>query len=264
MTQQADARVDPRIDAEAAVRSGDREMTIGEHLLELRRRLTITVLTVVLTTVLALVFAQEILDYLIEPGRRADPDFRPIFTELLAYVGVYVKVSLLAGIALAMPVMTYQLFMFVNPALTRQERKWILPIVLFATIAFAGGAAFSFFIAWPPALDFLLNFGDSVAQPQIRINNYIDLLTRFMFWSGIIFETPLVMMGLGYLGLVNHKRLIRSWRWAVIGSFVVSAVVTPSVDPVTQTAVALPLMLLYALGVGLVRLVEKRGIASGR
>ena len=134
----------------------------------------------------------------------------------------------------------------------------------FAAIAFAGGGAFSFYIGWPPALDFLLNFGDSVAQPQIRINNYIDLLTRFMFWSGIIFETPLVMMGLGYLGLVTHKRLIRSWRWAIIGSFVVSAVVTPSVDPVTQTAVAVPLILLYVLGIGLVRLVEKRGIASGR
>ena len=235
-------------------------MTLWEHLDEVRKRVTIAALTVVLTTVVALIFTKDIIDFLTVPARNADPDFEPIFTEVLGFVGAYFKVGLLIGIAAAMPVLIYQVFAFVNPALTHSERKWILPLVLLASLSFVGGGAFAFFIAWPPALDFLLNFGEGVAEPQIRINNYIDVLTRFVFWTGIVFETPLVLMGLGFLGLITAGRLIRMWRWAIIGAFVIAAFITPSIDPVTQAAVAIPLMVLYALGIGLVKLVEKRAL----
>ena len=240
-----------------ATARGDKVVTVGEHLLELRNRLTIATLTLVLTTALALVFAQDIIDYLLEPGRNADPDFRPIFTELLGFFGSYIKVSLLVGITFAMPMILYQGVMFLNPALTPGERRWIIPIIALAAASFAGGAAFAFLVAWPPALDFLLNFGRDVADAQVTINDYINKLTRFMFWTGIVFETPLVLMGLGFLGIVNSRALVRSWRWAIIGSFVLAAVITPSVDPVTQAAVALPLICLYFLGILLVKLVER-------
>ena len=245
-------------DQAEAMERGDKVVTVGEHLLELRNRLTIATLTLVLTTVLALVFAQDIIDYLLEPGRDADPDFRPIFTELLGFFGSYIKVSLLVGITFAMPMILYQGVMFLNPALTPGERRWILPIILLAAVSFAGGAAFAFFVAWPPALNFLLNFGQDVADAQVTINDYINKLTRFMFWTGIIFETPLVLMGLGFLGVVSSSGLTRSWRWAIIGSFVLAAIITPSVDPVTQAAVAIPLIALYFLGILLVKLVEHR------
>ena len=243
---------------------GEKYLTLFEHLNELRRRLTISALVLVLTTVVALVFTREIIEYITGPARNVDPDFKPIFTELLGFVGAYVKVGLLVGVAAGMPVFLYQMFAFVNPALTGQERKWIVPITLLASLSFAGGGAFAYFIAWPPALDFLLDFGTDLAEPQIRINNYVDMLTRFVFWSGMVFETPLVLMGLGYLGLVTARRLVRMWRVAVIGSFVIAALITPSIDPITQTAVAVPLMVLYGLGIALVKLVQDRGPGAAR
>ena len=235
-------------------------MTLWEHLDEARKRITVAALTVVLTTVLALIFTKDIINFLTEPARAADPDFEPIFTEVLGFIGAYFKVGLLIGVAAAMPMLIYQIFAFVNPGLTHSERKWILPIVLLTSLSFASGGAFAFFIAWPPALDFLLNFGDGVAEPMIRINNYIDVLTRFVFWTGIVFELPLVLMGLGFLGLITARRLIGMWRWAIIGSFVLAAFITPSIDPVTQAAVAIPLMVLYVLGIILVKMVEKRAL----
>ncbi len=236
------------------------ELTLGEHLVEIRQRLTVATLSIVLTTVVTLVFAEQILDYLLQPGRDALPNFRPIYTELLGYIGAYIKISLMLGIAGAMPVIVYQVYAFIHPGLTRAERRWILPIVFVATFAFAAGGAFAFYLGWPPALDFLLNFGDNIAEPQVRINNYIDMLTRFVFWTGIIFEMPLFLMGLGAFGLVTAKKLVGMWRWAIIGSFLLAALITPSIDPVTQTIVAVPAMGLYALGVLLVRIVEPHAI----
>ena len=198
---------DPELDEDLGGDEGA-ELTLGEHLVEIRQRLTVATLSVVLTTVVTLVFAEQILDYLLQPGRDALPNFRPIYTELLGYIGAYIKISLMLGIAGAMPVIVYQVYAFIHPGLTRAERRWILPIVFVATFAFAAGGAFAFYLGWPPALDFLLNFGDNIADPQVRINNYIDMLTRFVFWTGIIFEMPLFLMGLGAFGLVTAKRLI--------------------------------------------------------
>ena len=254
---------EPELLDEEAQRQGGM-LTVGEHLVEARRRLTIAALTIVLTTIVTLVFTNQILDFLMEPARDADPDFKPIFTELLGFISAYFKIGLLIGIAAAMPMVIYQGFMFINPGLEPRERKWLLPIALLASLSFAGGGAFAFFIAWPPALDFLLDFGDDIAEPQIRINNYIDMLTRFVFWTGVVFETPLVLMGLGWMGLVTARRLIRAWRWAIIGSFVIAAFITPSIDPVTQALVAVPLIFLYGLGIGLVKLVETRGLGRDR
>ena len=236
------------------------ELTLGEHLNEIRQRLTVAVLTMVLTTVVALIFASTILDYLLEPGRVALPEFRPIYTELLGFIGAYIKISLMLGLAGAMPVIVYQIYAFIHPGLTRAEQKWVMPIVGLATVAFACGGAFAFFIAWPPALTFLLNFGQEIADPQVRINNYIDMLTRFVIWTGIVFELPLFLMGLGAIGIVTSKKLMGMWRWAIIGSFLLAALITPSIDPVTQTFVAVPTMGLYILGIVLVRLVENRTV----
>ena len=236
------------------------ELTLGEHLNEIRQRLTVAVLTMVLTTVVALLFASTILDYLLQPGREALPEFRPIYTELLGFIGAYIKISLMLGLAGAMPVIVYQIYAFIHPGLTGAERRWIMPIVALATLAFACGGAFAFFIGWPPALSFLLNFGQDIADPQVRINNYIDMLTRFVVWTGIVFELPLFLMGLGAIGLVTSKRLMGMWRWAIIGSFLLAALITPSIDPVTQTFVAVPTLGLYILGIALVRLVENRTV----
>lgn len=247
-------------DTDEALHAGEKSLTLFEHLNELQRRLTYASLTVVLATVIALVFANDIIDFATGPARDTDPDFQPIFTELLGFFSAYVKVGLLVGVTTAMPMILYQGLAFVTPGLTPSERRWLLPIAFFGALSFVGGVAFAYYVAWPPALEFLLNFGNNVADPQIRINNYIDTLTRFLFWTGLVFQMPLVLMGLGYVGVLRARQLVKGWRWAMIGAFVLAALITPSVDPVTQAAVAFPLIGLYGLGILLVRLVQNRGL----
>jgi sec-independent protein translocase protein TatC len=118
--------------------------------------------------------------------------------------------------------------------------------------------AFAFYIALPPALDFLLNYPEDVAEPHIKIGSYVDFVTRLLLWTGVVFETPLLIMGLARFGVVSSRQLLRFWRYAIVGAFVLAAIVTPSIDPVTQSFVAGPIIVLYGLGVVLARLVEPR------
>jgi sec-independent protein translocase protein TatC len=170
----------------------------------------------------------------------------------------YFRVALLVGLVGAMPIIVFELLMFVTPALTRQEKRWVYAVVLGASLAFAAGVAFAYYVALPPALGFLLNFPEDVAKPQIKIGSYVDFVTRLLFWTGVVFETPLLIMGLARFRVVNARQLLRLWRYAFIGAFVVSAVVTPSIDPVTQSLVAGPIIVLYAIGILLAWLVQPR------
>jgi len=233
-------------------------MTIMEHLRELRYRLIVAGAALVVTTAASLAFAKPILEFLKEPAEDRSSSFVLIFTEPMEGVVAYFRVALLAGLVAAMPVIIFELLMFVTPALTRQEKRWVYVIVFGASLAFAVGVAFAYYIALPPALGFLLNFPEDVAKPQIKIGSYVDFVTRLLFWTGVVFETPLLIMGLARFGVVNAGQLLRLWRYAIIGAFVVSAVVTPSIDPVTQSLVAGPIIVLYAIGIALAWLVQPR------
>jgi len=168
------------------------------------------------------------------------------------------RIALMAGITFAMPMLIYQTLMFVTPALTSKEKRWVYAIVFGATLAFAGGVAFAFYIALPPALGFLLTYPEDVAAPHIKIGSYVDFVTRLLLWTGIVFETPLLLMGLARFGVVSSRQLLRFWRYAIVGAFVLAAIVTPSIDPVTQSLVAGPIIVLYGAGIVLARLVEPR------
>jgi sec-independent protein translocase protein TatC len=237
---------------------GGKYLTIMGHLQELRYRLIVSALTVVVTTGVCLYFAGSILDFLLEPARDRSSAFEAIFTEPMEGLIAHFRVALMAGLILAMPMLIYQTLMFVTPALTRQEKRWVYSIVFGASLAFAAGVAFAFYIALPPALGFLLNYPEDVATPMIKIGSYVDFVTRLLFWTGVVFETPLLIMGLARFGVVNSRQLLRFWRYAIVGAFVVSAIVTPSIDPITQSLVAGPIIVLYGAGVVLARLVEPR------
>jgi len=168
------------------------------------------------------------------------------------------RIALMAGITFAMPMLIYQTLMFVTPALTSKEKRWVYSIVFAATLAFAAGVAFAFYIALPPALGFLLNYPEGVAEPHIKIGSYVNFVTRLLLWTGIVFQTPLLIMGLARFGVVSSRQLLRFWRYAIVGAFVLAAIVTPSIDPVTQSLVAGPIIVLYGAGVVLARLVEPR------
>jgi len=237
-------------------------MTLMEHLQELRFRLMVSAVGVVTGLAVSAYFGEQIIDFLKEPAKSRNPDFQLTFIEPFELFATYFRVSMLGGLIFGMPIILYQGLRFVSPGLKPGERRWLYLTVIGATGLFLGGVAFAYYVALPPALDFLLNFGSDLAQPQIRVSSYIDFVTRLLFWTGVTFETPLVIMFLGRFGIIRPGQLLRWWRLAIVGAFVIAAVVTPTIDPVTQSLVAGPIIALYFLGIVLAWLVRPRR-ASG-
>lgn len=235
------------------------EMTLIEHLLEVRSRVTWMAIAVVIGMSFFFIpaFGFRAIEYLLSPARQSVPDFTPQFIEPMENIGVYFRVALLGGLTFAMPVIVYHVMRFVTPALTPQEKRWIIPIVLGASLAFIGGLAFGFYVVLPFTLEFLLTFGDSFAQPDWRIGNYIDFVTRILLVMGAVFETPLIVMGLAKFGVLSASQMLQRWRYAVILAFVIAAIVTPTIDPVTQALVGGPIVVLYFVGIGLAWFVRK-------
>ena len=180
-----------------------------------------------------------------------------VFTEVTELLGISIKVSFLAGFILAFPVILYQVIMFVAPGLTSREKRYLLGFLPGAMIAFVAGVAFAYFVMTPPALHFLLTFGDDVATPMIRVSNIVNLMVRLLFWMGLVFETPLVIYLLAQLGIVNARMLARFRRYWVVVAFILAAIITPTFDPVNQALVAVPLLVLYELGVLLAKWVGR-------
>ncbi len=224
-----------------------------QHLNELRQRLFKALLALVLTTVLSFSVAGELIDFLSAPigGREA-----LVSIEVTENIGIFMRVSILSGLILGMPVVVYQVFRFVLPGLKGKERIWPMVGVPFATILFATGVAFTWYIMIPAAVPYLINFLDITTQ--VRPSNYFEFITKLMFWIGLAFEMPLVVMVLARLEFVTAKQLLGGWRYAFVGIAVVAAAITPTVDPVNMGLVMLPLIALYLISVLLAALVRKK------
>lgn len=234
--------------------SKDKKLTFTGHIVELRQRLTWSVIALVITTIIAFVFADEIFDFLIAPAG----DIHLIYTEMTEMFSAYMIVSLAGGFVLAMPFFVYHIVMFVSPALTRQEKKYVYIALPWITLMFAGGVAFGYFILLPPAMKFLITFGSDIATPQIKIGNYITLVTRLLVSIGAVFETPVIITFLSRLGIVTPQWLAGKRKWAFIGAFLLAAIITPTMDPINQSLVAVPLVVLYEISIWLSRIVYRR------
>jgi sec-independent protein translocase protein TatC len=222
------------------------------HLNELRQRLFKAFLAVTATTVLSFIFVEQLVEYLAQPigGRAA-----LVAIEVTENISIFMKVSLLGGFMLGLPVVMYQLLSFVMPGLNKRERTWLMLGVPFATLLFVAGVAFTWFVMLPTAVPFLTNFLG--IKSQIRPANYFDFITRLMFWIGLCFEMPLLIMLLAKLKFVTARKLARAWRHAIVGIAIVGAVVTPTVDPVNMGLVMLPLMALYLISILLAAIVGR-------
>ena len=238
------------------MKNKDTELPLRDHLLELRRRVTWSVIAVVVTTAAAFAFHQQILELLMEPARGFTniPNEKPIYTELTEFIGVAFKTSLLVGIFSALPFVLYQVVMFVSPGLTPTERRYLYTLLPISLLAFVAGAAFGYRILFPPAVNFLLSFGSDVATPYIRIGNYVSLMVSLLFWMGVLFETPVVLFFLSKIGVVTPEFLAKQRRYAVVVAFILGALITPTFDPVNQTLVAVPVIILYELSIWLTKL----------
>jgi len=223
-----------------------------QHLDELRRRLFKAFAAVVVTTALSFAFAGPIIDFLSAPvgGRKA-----LVSIEVTENIAIFMRVSLLGGITLGMPFVVYQILRFILPGLKKNEKTWLLVIVPLATILFASGVAFTWIVMLPSALPFLIHFLEITTQ--VRPANYFEFVTTLMFWIGICFEMPLVVMILAKLKFVSARQLASGWRYAVVGMAILAAAVTPTVDPVNMGLVMAPLMGLYLISILLAAIVRR-------
>ena len=232
-----------------------RELSFMEHLGELRRRLLICVAAVLAGSAVSFVFYEQIIALLSRPAYdlQSSQGINLVFIEITELLTTAVKVSFVAGFVLALPVILYHAIMFVSPGLTGRERRYLFLFLPMALLAFAAGVAFCYFVLIPPALRFLLGFSN-VAEPLIRISNFVNLMLRLLVWMGLAFETPLVMYLLAQLGIVSARQLSRFRRAWVVIAFILGAIITPTFDPVNQALVAGPLLALYELGVLLAKI----------
>ena len=226
-----------------------------QHLGELRRRVFFCVIALLVGSAVSFFFFEQIIEILVQPARDLEvgPGGQLIYTEVTELLTTAIKVSFVGGLILASPVILYQVVMFVAPGLTGREKRYLFGSMPAVILAFSGGLAFGYYVLTPPALHFLLTFGDDVAVPLIRVSNIVNLMIRLLFWMGLAFETPLVMYLLASLGIVTAQSLSRFRRYWVVVAFIMAAIITPTVDPVNQALVAGPLLVLYEVGILLAR-----------
>lgn len=240
-------------------------LTIIEHLQELRTRVMWSAIALIVGIGVSIwPLTKYAIHFLVIPGQKTDSNFKLHQFQLLDYWSTYFRVSLLLGLAIAMPVIIYQVLAFVAPGLTKTERRWLYPIVIGASLMFVLGMAFAYYAELPPALKFLLNPNNKDVVSTIGVATYIDTVTRLLLITGLVFEMPFVIMGLAKIGVVTSKKLLGWWRYAILFAVVLAAVVTPSIDPVTQMVVALPILVLYFVGCGLAKLVEGNSVIGAR
>ena len=230
-------------------------MTLLEHLDELRRRILRTLIVVLVAFFACFAFAENIYEVLELPIK---PHVEKLsFLRITDPFIVYIKVALLAAVFLTSPYLVAQLWGFVSPGLYRREKRYAIPFIFFGSFFFLGGGLFGYFIAFPFAVDFLINLGDNF-EPVITIDFYLNTLINILLGLAVMFQLPIVIFMLSQLGVVTPKFLMRHFRWAVLIIVIISAAITPTPDVVNMTIVAGPTLLLYLLGVGASALAQSR------
>ena len=233
----------------------EQKLTVLGHLSELRKRLIRGLIAVAIASVLAFAFYQQIFDILIGP---APPNLNLQAIEMTEMLGTIMRVCLVSGFILAMPYLTYELIMFVSPALTRREKRYVYLILPWIALMFAIGVIFSYFILIPRMTEFLVTFGGNIASIEPRIGSYINVVTRLLLTVGLVFELPVLTTFLARIGVLKPKWLADKRKIAIILAFILAAMITPTIDPINQTLVALPLVILYEMSIWLARLVYRK------
>lgn len=231
-------------------------LTFMGHLGELRSRLLRIVIALLVALPIAFLIANKIFDVLMYPV----PGLQLVYTEITEMLGTYIKVTLYAAVVLTLPFIIYQMVMFIRPALTKRERNYLYVLLPSVLLSFVAGATFAYFILLPPALNFLLTFGGEIAEPMIKVGNYIAVLTKLIFWIGMCFEIPLLLYFLTKIGIVEPEWLAKYRRFAYVLAFILGAIITPTFDPVNQTLVAVPIVVLYEIGILLSKLARRKKV----
>jgi Sec-independent protein translocase TatC len=229
------------------------EMTLMEHLEELRSRLLASVIAVVICIIACFAVVNCIVALLEVPARGVT------FLQLAPgeYFFVSVKVAAYSGLLLATPFLLYQIARFVLPGLSVKERKLLGPVVLGSSLLFVAGLVFAYYLLIPAALNFFIRYGEGVVDQAWSIDRYFEFVLLLLFSTGLAFQVPILQALLGGLGLVTAEQMFKGWRYVVLGAVVAGAILTPSTDPLTQSLLAGAVTFLYLFGILLVKLLGK-------
>ena len=234
----------------------DAKMSFMEHLGELRTRIVRALIALLVGTLIGLPFSQYLIDWLARPVTRMG--YELVFTAPAEAFWVQMKVGLIAGLFIAAPGILWQVWAFVAPGLHEHEKKYAAPFVIVGSLLFIVGGLFSLLVVTPYAINFLLSYARPGLKPMISIENHIDFLLKFTLAFGAVFELPLLITLAARMGLVTAKMLAKNRKYAILGAFIIGAVLTPTPDAFNQTLMAGPLIILYEVGIVCARLFGRR------
>lgn len=232
-------------------------MPLAGHLSELRRRLTYVALVLVVCVIGAFIAKDYVLAVVMYPLKSTDVRQLTTLGVAESFMSV-LKVSIYAGLMVSLPFILYQFWAFIMPALYEKEKRSIVPYVLYTTGLFVAGVVFAYFIVLPVGLRFMLNFGDEYFGQLLQAERYFSFFSMFLLAFGVVFELPLIMMLLAWLGVVDDVKMRKVRKYAILAEAILAMVLTPSQDPLSMILMLVPLMILYEFGIWLAKLVAKR------
>ena len=235
------------------------KMPLTSHLEELRKRLVRILIAVGVAFLGCFAFKEEIFRIVALPLISVlPPGSHMVYTGLPEAFFTYIKVSLYAGIFVASPVVLYHVWKFISPGLFPKEKKFVAPFVITSTLLFVGGVCFGYFLVLPGAYKFFLEFTTDFLKPMLSMREYLTLTLKLLLAFGIIFEIPVFLFFMTKIGLVTPRKLARMRRYAIVVCFIVAAIITPTPDAFTQLMMAIPMIVLYEVGILVSRLAGRK------
>lgn len=231
-------------------------MSLVDHLRDLRKRLMLAVLGVMVVAFACFAFAPQMFDYLRRPLENIETGNLIVLSPLELYI-TYIKLAVLAALFASAPWVLLQLWLFISPGLYGHEKRWVVPFVVLGTIFFIGGGAFAFYLVLPLGFDYLAGAMPENIEAQYSVAVYFSLVTNLMLAFGVVFELPLIMWILSAAGIIDPKTYGKIRRYWVVVAFVIAAILTPP-DPFTQTLMALPMLFFFEIGVLGARILYRR------
>lgn len=225
-----------------------KEMTFLEHLEELRWTIINSLIGIVVAAIVSWFFIDFIInDILLYPAKRVGVKLQNLkpFGQLF----LYFQVAFFSGLILSLPWVVYQIWKFIEPALHKHEKKYVLAVVIFTSLCFLLGAVFAYFIMLPYSLNFAFTFGSLNIENKFAVDEYLSVVISLIILSGVVFELPMLSFFLTKLGLLTPQLMRKHWRIAIVLILILAAIITPTVDPVNQSLLAIPLFLLYEISI---------------
>lgn len=240
-------------------------MPFFSHLSELRTRILVCLGAILLCFVFTFSYSDELFNFLLLPLKkdlvfqltapyihfvnRAGAVLSLVFLEPAEAFWMQLKISMIAGVIISIPIILMQIWLFIAPGLKQNEKKYLLPFIIAGTGLFSMGAAFCFLVVLPFALNFLLTYKTASLTPMLSVGHYIDFILKFVIAFGIIFELPIVILLLTRIGIITPNKLAAFRKYAIVIAFIAAGILTPTPDAFNQTLMAVPIILLYEVGI---------------